>query len=97
MGNNDKAASLAVKALTKDNTSTAARDAKELVTLLESIKKNLVREEAAQVREETNLSAINTNPATTITESPVVAATPQIWDDTANVRVKLQNRILQQM
>ncbi len=90
LGNNEKAANLADKALTKDYTSAAARDVKELATLQESIKKNLVREE-------TNLSAINTNPATTITESPVVASTPQIRDDTAKVMVNLQTKALQQM
>jgi hypothetical protein len=40
LGNNEKAANLADKALTKDNTSAAASDAKELVTLKESIKKS---------------------------------------------------------
>jgi len=97
LGNNEKAANLADKALTKDNTSAEARDVKKLATLQESIKRNPVREEVGPEREESNLSAISPNPATTITESPTVAATPQFRDDTVKVMVNPQTKALQQM
>jgi len=97
LGNNEKAENLADKALTKDNTSAAARDVKELATLQESIKRNPVREEAGTAREETNLSAVSPNPAATIMESPAVAAIPQIRDDTAKVIVNAQTKALKQM
>ncbi|MGM0620925.1 MAG: hypothetical protein ACQETJ_07770 [Bacteroidota bacterium] len=111
LGNNEKAANLADKALINDNASAAARDVKELATLQESIKKNPVREEAVTATEEaapereeavaageeSNLSAVSPNPATTIMESPAVATIPQIRDDTAKVMVSPQTKALQQM
>jgi hypothetical protein len=97
LGNNKKAASLADKALTKDNTSAEARDVKELATLQERIIANPVREETAPEREESSLSAISSNPATAIIESPAVASTPQTGDDTAKVMANQQTKVLQQV
>ncbi|MBW6536279.1 MAG: hypothetical protein K0B11_14820 [Mariniphaga sp.] len=97
LGNNERATELADKALERDNTSLAAHDIKKMATLQESIKENQVREEAARAREETVSPAITPNPATTITESPTVAATPQLRVDTAKVSVNPQTKVLQQM
>ena len=97
LGNNERAAKLADKALTKDNTSEAARDVKDMAMLQQRIKEIPVREEAAPAREESNLPAISRNPAVAILESPAVATNPQIRIDTAKVMVNPQTKALQQM
>jgi hypothetical protein len=63
LGNNKKAANLADKALTKDNTSAAARDVKEMATLQESIRRNPVREEAVTATEEATPQSEEAAPA----------------------------------
>lgn len=97
LGNNEKAAELADKALAKDNNSTEAIDIKKMATLQETFRSNLVREEAASLREETNLTAISPNSEAAIGESSAIEATPQIRNDTALVRVSQQTKALKQM
>lgn len=97
LGNNEKAAELADKALAKNNNSTEAIDIKKMATLQESFRSNLVREEAASLREETNLTTVSPNSEAAIAESPTLEATPQIRNDTALVEVSQQTKALKQM
>ena len=110
LGNNEKATTLADKALTKDRTSAAARDIKQMATLQERIKENQMQEEAAAEREESTrameeatpageetISPATPNPEITISESPIMEAIPQTRDDTTKIISSPQKKALQQM
>ena len=112
LGNNEKAENLADKAITKDNTSTAAHDIKRLAKLQESMKAKPVlqeeaspareevapaREEATGSREETVSPAITPNSEATISNSQIMEAMPQTRNDSAKIIASPQTKALQQM
>lgn len=97
LGNNERATTLAEKALTKDSTNTAARDIKKLASFQENLKLSPVREQTSTVREETNLSARTPAPAETTAETPTLEAVPQARIDTAVIRANPQLNNLKQM
>ncbi len=97
LGNNERAAELADKALERDNTSLAARDIKKMATLQENLRLSTVREQSSPVREEPGLSAVTPIPAETITETPTLEAGPQVRIDSAIIRTNPQLNNLKQM
>lgn len=97
LGNNEKAAELADKALAKDNTSAAATDIKKLATLQENFRVNPVREEAVAEHDETITPAVTPNPAETIAEQPAMEATRENSIDTTHVIASPQTNALKQI
>jgi hypothetical protein len=93
LGNNEKAETLADKALTQESGNEEARDIKRLIVAEERLK--AAAAESVREREETRLSATTPAPAATIAESPVVEAVPETRESTQDSLLKAQTKALQ--
>jgi len=93
LGNNEKAETLADKALTQESGNEEARDIKRLIVAEERLK--AAAAESVREREETRLSATTPAPAATIAESPVVEAVPETRESTQDSLLKAQTKVLQ--
>lgn len=95
LGNNEKAETLADKALTRENTNVEARDIKRLIAAQERITAEPVATETIREREEARLEATTPAPTATIAEPPVVEAVPETRERTQDSVVNAQTKALQ--
>ena len=95
LGNNEKAETLADKALTRENTNVEARDIKRLIAAQERITAEPVATETIREREEARLQATTPGSTEIIAESPVVEAVPETRERTQDSVVNAQTKALQ--
>jgi uncharacterized protein (DUF1786 family) len=95
LGNNEKAETLADKALSRENTNVEARDIKRLIAAQERITAEPVATETIREREEARLQATTPGSTEIIAESPVVEAVPETRERTQDSVVNAQTKALQ--